>query len=80
MTKNAIAQARRATILEWFWWANLPIVCGGYAIVSKEPLVERVILIYLAAVSIIALAATYGAQAKAAEAKAAAESTEDVSN
>ena len=73
MTKadEAKREAHRAHVIEWVWWANLPAVEGAYWFVSKEPLAEKLMLMYLAAVSIIALAATYGAKAKGAEAKAA---------
>lgn len=68
---EAKQQARRAGRIERLWWANLPIVCITYWFVSKAELAEKFMLIYLAAVSIIALAATYGAKRQAAEAKAA---------
>lgn len=67
---EARTEARHAERIERFWWANLVWV-AAYWFVSKEPWPERLMLCYLAAVSIIALAATYGAQKKAAEAKAA---------
>jgi hypothetical protein len=53
------------------WWAQLPIVCVGYWFVSKETTVEKAILVYLAAVSIIALAVSYSGKAEAAKAQAA---------
>ena len=68
---EAHREARLAKRWAWFWWANLPVVCVGYWLISDEPMVEKFILVYLAAVSIIALAATYESKAKAAEAKAA---------
>jgi hypothetical protein len=64
-------EARRATHLSWFWWIQVPIVCVGYWIISKEPPIEKMILVYLAAVSIIANAVSYSAKAKSAEAKEA---------
>lgn len=64
-------EARRTQWIAWFWWANLPMVCVGYWLISKEDAIEKFILVYLAAVSIIALAATYETKAKALEAKAA---------
>jgi hypothetical protein len=68
---NAQAEARRATVMSWIWWAQVPVVCVGYWLISKEPSVEKFILVYLAAVSIIANAVSYASKAKAAEAKAA---------
>lgn len=69
--ETAEAEAHLAKKWAWFWWANLPVVMLGYWFTSKEAPVEKVILIYLAAVSIIALAATYESKAKGAEAKKA---------
>jgi hypothetical protein len=60
--------------MSWVWWAQVPIVAGVYWAVSKEAPVERLILIYLAVVSIIANAVSYAGKAQAAKAKAAAES------
>lgn len=54
------------------WWAQVPVVCGGYWLVSHEPAVERAILVYLAAVSIVANAVSYSSKAQAADAEAAA--------
>jgi hypothetical protein len=71
LAREAQAEARTAKRWAWFWWANLPVVCVGYWLVSEEPIIEKFILVYLAAVSIIALAATYESKSKAAEAKAA---------
>jgi hypothetical protein len=71
LVAEAKAEARTAKRWAWFWWVQLPVVCVGYWFISEEPTAERLILIYLAAVSIIALAATYEAKAQAAEAKAA---------
>lgn len=64
-------EARWARLASLFWWVQVPIVCGGYWVLSSAPTSEKLILVYLAAVSIIALAATYSAKAKASEAKAA---------
>lgn len=69
--EQAQKEARRAKFWAWVWWIQLPIVIVGYWLVSQEPSIEKAILVYLAAVSIIALAATYEAKAQAAEAKAA---------
>jgi hypothetical protein len=68
---QASAEARRATILSWVWWAQLPIVCVAYWFISSEEPIEKAMLVYLAAVSIIAIAVTYGGKAQAAEAKEA---------
>jgi hypothetical protein len=67
----ALAEAKRARIMSWVWWAQVPIVCLGYWFISKEPSVEKSILVYLAAVSIIANAVSYAGKSQAAEAKAA---------
>ena len=67
----ARAEARRATIMSWVWWVQVPIVCIGYWFVSQEPSIEKAILVYLAAVSIIANAVSYASKAQAAEAKVA---------
>lgn len=58
-------------MMSWIWWAQVPVVCVGYWLISKEPTVEKSILVYLAAVSIIANAVSYAGKSKAAEAKAA---------
>lgn len=68
---SARAEARRATVMSWVWWAQVPIVCVGYWLISSEPAIEKSILVYLAAVSIIANAVSYASKAQAAEAKAA---------
>jgi multidrug efflux pump subunit AcrA (membrane-fusion protein) len=67
----AMAEAKRARIMSWIWWAQVPIVCLTYWFISKEPSVEKMILVYLAAVSIVANAVTYSGKSEAAEAKAA---------
>lgn len=67
----AHADAQKSRWLSWFWWLNLPVVCITYWFVSKEPYPERAMFVYLAAVSVIALAATYSAKAKAEKAEAA---------
>ena len=71
LAAEAHDEAHRAKLTAWFWWVNLPVVTIGYWLISDEPVAEKAILIYLAAVSIIALAATYESKSKAAEAKAA---------
>jgi len=53
------------------WWAQVPLVTILYWSISSEPLSEKLILVYLADVSIIANAVTYSSKQKAAEAKAA---------
>lgn len=68
---EAESEIRRARFIERIWWAQLPVVCVSYWLVSREPPIEKAILVYLAAVSIIAIAATYGSKAKGAEAKKA---------
>lgn len=68
---EAHREAKRAMIMSWVWWAQVPIVCGGYWMVSKEDSIEKLILVYLAAVSIIANAVSYASKAQAAEAKVA---------
>lgn len=55
--------------MELVWWVQAPVVCIGYVVVSKEPLTERLILAYLAFVSIAAMAVGYGAKGEAAKAK-----------
>lgn len=67
--------ARRAHILELIWWGQAPPVCVGYLIASYAGVtwVEPLILAYLAFASIAAMAVSYGAQKKAAEARMAAE-------
>ena len=69
--EEARREARRATYLSWFWWVQVPLVCGVYWVVSKEPGIERFMLVYLAGVSIVANAVNYGTKAKSAEAKEA---------
>jgi flagellar basal body-associated protein FliL len=64
-------EAKRATLMSWVWWVQLPLVCIVYWFISKEPVAEKLMLIYLAAVSIIAIAVTYASKAQAAEAKKA---------
>lgn len=64
-------EARRARVTSLVWWAMMPVVCVTYWFVSTERPIEKAMLVFLAAVSIIANAATYSAKAKAAEAKAA---------
>lgn len=67
----ALKEARRAKVMSWAWWVQMPIVCVGYWLISDAPPIEKAILVYLAAVSIIAIAVTYSSKAEAAEAKAA---------
>lgn len=71
LTRQANAEAHRATVMSWIWWAQVPIVCIGYWVISQEATIEKMILVYLAAVSIIANAVSYSGKAQAAEAKAA---------
>lgn len=69
--ERARREAFRATVMSWVWWAQMPIVCIGYWFISTADPPEKAMLVYLAAVSIIAIAVTYSGKAKAAEAKAA---------
>jgi hypothetical protein len=69
--KTAKREARNAMIMSWVWWIQVPLICVTYFFVSDAPLSERLMLIYLAAVSIIANAVSYKAVAKAAESKQA---------
>lgn len=69
-----MSEAKRATIMSWIWWAQVPIVTGVYWLISAEPTVEKAILVYLADVSIIANAVSYAGKAQASKAKQAAES------
>lgn len=69
---NGKDRERRARRLELLWWSQLPVVCAGYWFLSSEPAEEKAILVYLAAVSIIALAVSYGAKGEAARAEQAA--------
>jgi hypothetical protein len=69
--EEARRQARRAQFLSWLWWVQVPIVCGLYWIISTEQPVEKAILVYLAAVSIVANAVSYSGKSQAAEAKQA---------
>ena len=66
--EEARKEARRAQLMSWFWWIQVPIVCGTFYF---EIIDEKVILTYLAAVSIIANAVSYSGKQKAAEAKEA---------
>jgi len=68
---EADREAHRAQIMSWVWWAQIPVVTVLYWLLSKEPIAEKIILIYLANVSIIALAVTYTAKREAAESKKA---------
>lgn len=68
---GAAKEARRAQIMSWAWWTLVPIVTVGYWLISKEPPIERVMLVFLADVSIIANAVSYASKAKALEAKQA---------
>ena len=68
---QAHREASRAKIMSWVWWAQMPIVGVVYWIISTAPPIEKAILVYLAELSIIAIATTYETKQKAAEAKAA---------
>lgn len=69
--RRARGDARRARIMSLVWWVQVPVICVTYFFVSSAPLSERLMLIYLAAVSIVANAVSYATKSKAAEAKAA---------
>jgi hypothetical protein len=64
-------EARQARRMSMVWWAQVPLVTIVYWLISHEPLSEKLILVYLADVSIIANAVSYSGKAKAAEAKKA---------
>ena len=64
-------EARQARLMSWVWWAQVPIVTIIYWLISHEAMSEKLILVYLADVSIIANAVSYASKQKAAEAKAA---------
>lgn len=68
---KAQKEARRAQIMSVFWWVQVPIVTIVYWLVSNEPMIEKLILTYLADVSIIANAVSYATKSKSAEAKVA---------
>jgi hypothetical protein len=51
------------------WWAQTAPFCLGYLFFAPSPLLERVMLAYLAFVSIAAMAETENAKAAAAEAR-----------
>ncbi len=68
---EAARVARRAQILSWVWWAQVPIITITYWLVSTEPMIEKLLLVYLADVSIIANAVSYAGKSQAAEAKQA---------
>lgn len=68
---QAYRDAHRATVMSWVWWAQVPIVCLGYWMISVAAPIEKAILVYLAAVSIIANAVSYASKAQAAKAEAA---------
>lgn len=57
--------------MSWLWWAVLPVLSVTYWLVSKEPAIEKAMLVFLADVSVIANAVSYASKAQAAEAKAA---------
>lgn len=68
---KAQAAAKRARIMSFVWWIQVPIVCIVYWFISKEPPIEKMILIYLAGVSIIANAVSYATKSEAAKSEAA---------
>ncbi len=74
-SKQAEKEAKRAMRLSYLWWVQVPIISVVYWLISKEPMIEKVILTYLADVSIIANAVSYASKAKALEAKAAGQSS-----
>jgi hypothetical protein len=71
LIRLAKAEARRAKIMSWIWWAMMPVVCIVYWFISEEESIEKAMLVFLAAVSIIANAVSYSGKAQAAEAKQA---------
>lgn len=71
LAASAKRDASRAQFRAWMWWVQIPLVAIVYWLVSKEPWPEKLMLVYLAVVSIIAIAVTYEAKSEAAKAKAA---------
>jgi hypothetical protein len=67
----ARADARRFRLYGWVFRASIVVICAAYVVLSHEPLVDRLFIDLLQALSIQALVATYDAKAEAAEAKAA---------
>lgn len=65
---EANKEQRRATILSWVWWVQAPVIAITYFFISDAPLSEKLMLIYLAVVSIIANAVSYASKAQAAKA------------
>jgi carbon starvation protein CstA len=65
------AVARRARIEKWFWAANLPVcVLMWYlAYITEIKLVEGIMILYLALVSVHALVKTCATEEQAAEAR-----------
>lgn len=68
---EAKSEAQRAHRLELMWWALIPLVCVTYMVIASAPVAERAMDSIICGVSFAAMAVTYGAQRKAAEAKAA---------
>jgi hypothetical protein len=64
-------------LLSRIWWIQAPIALPAYLYVSKEEWPERVMLAYLAFVSIAAMGATYAGKKEANDAKKAAQGKED---
>lgn len=69
--EKAEQKAHRAEIMSVLWWLQVPIITIVYWMISKEPPIEKVILTYLADVSIIANAVSYATKAKALRSEAA---------
>ena len=70
---EAKRDAHRNVLTARFWWANIPVVTAAVVgwYLFEWAWVEKAMFLYLALVSIVALAATYESKAKALEAKAA---------
>ena len=69
--EQANSEARRARRMSIIWWVQCPLVALLYWWTSSQLVAEKLMLTYLAEVSVIALAVSYATKAKSAEAKAA---------
>lgn len=65
-------EANRARIWSVIWWVQAPIVCGGFLLLSSQPMADRLIEAYIAFASIAAMGVTYSAKSRAALAEDAA--------
>lgn len=69
--QQARDDAHRFRVYAWFWRIFLVVFCLVYFIISQEKMIERIMLVVLAALSIQALVATYDSKAEAALSRAA---------